>query len=128
MEVFGPTEEKFFTFTERFSALPASTFGKFELILRCSHPKRFFFSSLYTTKLSISKEETLAVGVSPEAMERIIRFAYLREVHTVNETNVWETLITADYFSVLGLLKHCIKFVIAMLSPANCISFWLMSR
>lgn len=128
MQAFGLTVEKFFTFTERFSALPASTFGKFKYFFAAANKKNFF-SALYTTKLSISdKEETVAVGVSPEAMERIIRFAYLREVHTINETNVWETLITADYFAVLGLLKHCIKFVIAMLSPANCITFWLMSR
>lgn len=61
-------------------------------------------------------------------MERIIRFAYLRDVSGVDESNVVETMVSADYFGVLGLLKFCIEFIINILSPENCVIFWLMSR
>jgi hypothetical protein len=60
--------------------------------------------------------------------EKILRFAYLRDVAGVNRENVLELLIVSDYLGVLGLVKFCIEFAIKMMSPENCIVLWLLSR
>lgn len=88
----------------------------------------FFCRTLFNTPLNTSKEETVCVGIFPEAMERIIRYAYLRETKSINESNVVETMMTSDYLSVLGLMRFCIEFIIRMLTTTNCVIFWVMSR
>lgn len=61
-------------------------------------------------------------------MELILKFAYLRDVSGVNETNVHEMLMTSDFLGVLGLMKFCIKFIIKTMTSENCVILWLMSR
>lgn len=105
-----------------------------------------FFRTLFTTSLNKpansetsngtqegmqfngSKSETLIIGVSAATMNKIIRYAYLRDVSGINQTNVVEMMMATDYLGVLGLMKYCINFIIQMLSPQNCVIFWLMAR
>jgi hypothetical protein len=61
-------------------------------------------------------------------MELVIKFAYLRDVSGINDTNVVEMLIVSDYLGVLVLMKHCIDFIIRNLSPKNCVIMWMLSR
>ena len=84
--------------------------------------------TLFTTPLNQNKLETFIIGVSSTTMELIIKFAYLRDVSAINESNVVEMQMISDFFGIQGLMKYCIDFIIKNLSPHNCIIMWLMSR
>lgn len=68
------------------------------------------------------------LGVSSRAIEWLIKFAYLRDISFIDDENVYEIYVTADYFGVLGLMKACVEYIGKILSPANCIGLWLFSR
>lgn len=84
--------------------------------------------TLFTTPLQNTGGRTFVVGVPSAIFEQIIRYAYLRDVTAINDSNVREILITADYFGIVGLLKYCIEFIITTMTTENCVIMWLMSR
>lgn len=61
-------------------------------------------------------------------MEKLISFAYLRDVREINDGNVYEMYATSDYFGMMGLMKYCVDYMINMLKPENCVSLMLMAR
>lgn len=91
--------------------------------------KRFIFRTLFTTPLTeIPQPDTFLVGIASKDLEIIINYAYLRDVASINATNVVEIMVVSDYLGVLGLLKYCIDFIIKTMSSDNCIIMWMMSR
>ncbi|XP_037391892.1 kelch-like protein 10 [Pygocentrus nattereri] len=62
-------------------------------------------------------------GISAEMMGLIIDHAYARPV-TINQENVKELLIAADYLCVLDLLQACCQFLEDQLCVENCIGIW----
>ncbi|KAL7827153.1 hypothetical protein SRHO_G00328710 [Serrasalmus rhombeus] len=62
-------------------------------------------------------------GISAEMMGLIIDHAYARPV-TINQENVKELLIAADYLCVLDLLQACCQFLEDQLCVENCIDIW----
>ena len=61
-------------------------------------------------------------------MEKLISFAYLRDVREINDGNVYEMYATSDYFGMMGLMKYCVDYMINMLKPENCVGLMLMGR
>lgn len=88
----------------------------------------FCFSALFTTALHKNETTFDVVELSSDSIEWIIKFAYLRDVSFINDSNAKEILIIADYFGILRLLKTCVDFIIKALTPENCIGYWLTAR
>lgn len=128
---FARLKAKFSTFIEQFFVHAANTSGEKMIFLKeiiINTNFLIYHSALFMTPLNSNKEETVLVGVSAAILEKIINYAYLRDVSCINESNVVEIMMTADFMGVPGLTKHCIDFIIKILSPKNCIIYWLMSR
>lgn len=83
---------------------------------------------MFTTALHENETMFDIMEVSSSSIERIIKYAYLRDTSFIDESNVNEIYIISDYFGVLGLMKACINFIIKTLSPVNCIGFWIIAR
>ncbi|PSN47135.1 Kelch-like protein 10 [Blattella germanica] len=80
-----------------------------------------YFRALFTTTLhSREKTDVLLPGVSSEVMSLIVQYAYLRRLD-VNQENVCQLLVTADYLCVIGVLEYCCEFLRSSLAPENCI-------
>jgi hypothetical protein len=90
--------------------------------------KIYLLSALFTTPLHDKEHEFDLLGIPSYAVEWLIRFAYLRDISFIDECNVYEIYVTADYFGVLGLMKACVDFIGKILSSINCISVWLIAR
>lgn len=88
-----------------------------------------YFRTLFTTTIhDEAPSRTLLKEVRSEIMEVIIQYAYLRNIKPINGDNVREVMFWSDFLGVLGLMKHCIDFIIKTLSPENCVINWLMSK
>jgi kelch-like protein 10 len=84
--------------------------------------------TLFTTPLhSIEKSDVYLPGVTSETMNLILEYAYLRFVE-INEENVEELLVSADYLSVLGLHELCCDFLRSRLAVENCIGIMKFAR
>lgn len=87
-----------------------------------------FFRSLFTNGLQETMENNVTIhGVSLKMMETIIEYAYTKEV-TITTANAEDIFIAADRFNVLGLLQECINFLVAQLSPENCVGLLRFAR
>ncbi|CRL02759.1 CLUMA_CG015753, isoform A, partial [Clunio marinus] len=89
-----------------------------------------YFRTLFITTLNPENvTSTSVIGIaSTEKMEVIIRYAYLRDINGIMDSNVVGILFISDYFGIHGLINYCIDFIIKHLSSENCVLFWLMSR
>lgn len=84
--------------------------------------------ALFTTTLHGTEVKDVRLsGISSETMNQLISYAYLRHIN-VNEDNVRTLLITADYLSILGILKICCDYLTSMLTPKNCISIMQFAK
>lgn len=61
-------------------------------------------------------------------MELVIKYAYLRDISKIEESNVLEMMTISDYFGVMGLNKHCINYIVEVMSPENCVMSFMISR
>ncbi|XP_061402054.1 kelch-like protein 10 [Musca vetustissima] len=66
-------------------------------------------------------------GVSFSIMEEIINYAYLRKC-SINDDNVHQLLISADYVGISGLVKMCKQYLAQMLTAENCVSIMGFAR
>lgn len=60
-------------------------------------------------------------------MQTLLTYIYLRKLN-VDENNVYELLMTADYLSILGVLEVCCQFLDSKLNSLNCIGVMLFAR
>lgn len=106
-----------------------STFNVHKNILcACSS----YFRALFTTSLHADKTtdencDILIKGIRSPIMEEVINYAYLRQVK-IEESNVHELYTVADYCGMAGLMAACVSFMIAKLSPENCITTMMYGR
>ena len=92
----------------------------------CSN--QYHCSALFTTQLHQNENTFDIPEVPSDSMEWIIKFAYLRDTSFIDVTNVVQIYIIADYFGIFGITKACINFIIKILSPVNCIGYWIMAK
>lgn len=83
---------------------------------------------MFTTALHKNERSFDIMEVPSYAVEWIINFAYLRDTSFIDASNACEIYIVADYFGVGGLMKACVDFMSKILTPENCIGYWLMAR
>lgn len=98
----------------------ASTFNVHRNILSaCSS----YFRALFTTTLTGKKkgDDVCIPGIRSSIMEEIISYAYLRSCK-IDSGNVHELYAVGDYCGILGLMRHCVNFMIRTLTPENCVS------
>ncbi|CAK9832872.1 Kelch-like protein 10 [Anthophora retusa] len=87
-----------------------------------------YFRALFTTTLhSREKTDVLLPGVSSNMMNLLLEYAYLRSIN-VNNENVCQLLVTADYLNILGVLDLCYEYLKQNLAPENCISVMRFAR
>ncbi|KAF3424065.1 hypothetical protein E2986_07162, partial [Frieseomelitta varia] len=87
-----------------------------------------YFRTLFTTTLhSREKTDVLLPGVSSNMMNLLLEYAYLRSIN-VNNENVCQLLVTADYLNILGVLDFCCEYLKQNLAPGNCISIMRFAR
>ncbi|XP_076181588.1 kelch-like protein 10 isoform X2 [Ptiloglossa arizonensis] len=60
-------------------------------------------------------------------MNLLLEYAYLRSIN-VNNENVCQLLVTADYLNILGVLDLCCEFLKKNLAPENCITVMRFAR
>lgn len=86
------------------------------------------YRTLFTTTLhSREKTDVLLPGVSSNMMNLLLEYAYLRSIN-VNNENVCQLLVTADYLNILGVLDFCCEYLKQNLAPENCISIMRFAR
>ncbi|KAH8283387.1 hypothetical protein KR054_002070 [Drosophila jambulina] len=76
------------------------------------------------------KEENRVIhipGISASIMNGVIQYAYLRQTN-INDENVHELLICADYVGMVGLVKQCKEYLSHTLTPENCVSIMGFAR
>ncbi|KAH8251456.1 hypothetical protein KR038_000164 [Drosophila bunnanda] len=76
------------------------------------------------------KEENRVIhipGISASIMNGVIQYAYLRQTN-INDENVHELLICADYVGMVGLVKQCKDYLSHTLTPENCVSIMGFAR
>ncbi|KAM7351624.1 kelch-like protein 10 [Cochliomyia hominivorax] len=96
----------------------------------CSSYFRAQFTGFNSNEVKCLKEENHLVhipGMSGNIMEQIIQYAYLRKC-TINDDNVHELLISADYVGIIGLVELCKQYLAQMLTPENCVSIMGFAR
>ncbi|XP_034181650.1 kelch-like protein 10 isoform X1 [Osmia lignaria lignaria] len=87
-----------------------------------------YFRTLFTTTLhSREKTDVLLPGVSSNMMNLLLEYAYLRSI-SINNENVYQLLVTADYLNVLGVLELCCEYLKQNLAAENCISVMRFAR
>ncbi|XP_070566087.1 kelch-like protein 10 [Ptychodera flava] len=80
-----------------------------------------YFRALFTNGMYESLIPLVKIpGVSARIMNQIIDYAYTRDV-IITEDNVVDLVVAADQFHILGILDQCVDFLVARLSPDNCI-------
>ncbi|XP_036435584.1 LOW QUALITY PROTEIN: kelch-like protein 10 [Colossoma macropomum] len=94
------------------------------ILCGCSSYFRRLFSSVWSPK---EKRVYSIPGVSPEMMGLIIEYAYTRSI-TINEENVQELLVAADYLAVMGVVRACCQFLEDQLCEENCIGIWVFAE
>uniref|UniRef100_UPI0037E8E200 kelch-like protein 10 n=1 Tax=Semicossyphus pulcher TaxID=241346 RepID=UPI0037E8E200 len=83
-----------------------------------------YFRTLFTGAWSTQDRLMYTItGVSPEAMNLIISYAYTRSV-PLTDKNVVEALAAADQFLIPGMVQQCGFFFEDQLCLKNCISTW----
>lgn len=60
-------------------------------------------------------------------MNLLLEYAYLRTLD-INNDNVCQLLITADYLNIIGVLDLCCNYLTENLVPANCIGILRFAR
>lgn len=73
------------------------------------------------------KMEVFIPGIGGDVMALIISYVYKRKCHITDE-NVFELMTIADYVGMVGLIKQCIKHLVRMLNPENCVGIMLFGR
>lgn len=88
-----------------------------------------YFRALFTSPLNrnIDLNDVHIKLVRSDILQNIVDFVYARVVD-INEKNVIELIITADYFGYKTLVDHCANFIVNILNSENCISLMLMAR
>ncbi|XP_043470677.1 kelch-like protein 10 [Leptopilina heterotoma] len=87
-----------------------------------------YFRALFTTTLhSHEQTDVLLPGVSSYTMNLLLEYAYLRTLD-INNDNVCQILITADYLNIIGVLDLCCNYLTENLVPANCIGILRFAR
>lgn len=84
----------------------------------------------FNSRAGAGNEESRVVhipGISASIMNSVIEYAYLRRTN-VNEDNVHELLICADYVGMVGLVRQCKDYLSRTLSPENCVSIMGFAR
>ncbi|XP_075156886.1 kelch-like protein 10 isoform X2 [Haematobia irritans] len=93
-----------------------------------------YFRAQFTTTLATSTDgksehncQIHIPGISANIMEEIVNYAYLRKC-SINNENVQELLVSADYFGILGLIDICKDYMVKMLTPGNCVDIMCFAR
>ncbi|NXG80906.1 KLH10 protein, partial [Baryphthengus martii] len=102
-------------------SVEGAEFSAHKIILcRCSN----YFRALFSRRWNTPENRVHKVySTSAEMMGLVIEYAYTGTV-PVTADNVESLLITADYLSVLGIVRRCCEFLRAHLCLDNCIGIW----
>jgi kelch-like protein 10 len=80
-----------------------------------------YLRTLFTTKLRSKENNDVHLpGLTSETMNLILEYAYVRNVD-INQENVCQLLMSADYLIVPGLVELCCDFLRRVMAPENCI-------
>ena len=71
--------------------------------------------------------EVYIPGIGGDVMSLIIAYVYKRKCN-ITDDNVFELMTIADYVGMVGLIKQCVKYLVGMLKPQNCIGIMLFGR
>lgn len=78
-------------------------------------------SSAFNSVFSGTPTNIRIAGIDDRVMAKIIDYAYLRSCE-LNEENVFEILVIADYLALTSLIDYCIQYLVDHFKPKNCIN------
>jgi kelch-like protein 10 len=87
----------------------------------------YFITFFTTTIYSKEKTDVLLAGVTSETMSLILEYVYVRSVD-INQENVWQLLVSAEYLCVEELLELCCDFLRNTLAVENCIGIMRFAK
>jgi len=94
------------------------------IICTCSE----YFRSLFSGRWQTNSKEVELQEIKSRTLQKIITFAYSREVELSSSLQAKELLLAANHLCVEGLSDFCIEYLEKRLSPSNCISMWSFSK
>ncbi|XP_058448511.1 kelch-like protein 10 isoform X1 [Malaya genurostris] len=86
-----------------------------------------YFRTLFTTSVPSEKDHISVKGIRGAIMERIIRYAYLRECE-ISEADMFEIYAAADYLGMASLQERCVQYIKSVLRTENCVVIMLYGR
>lgn len=86
-----------------------------------------YFRTLFTTSLPSEKDHISIGGIRAMIMERIIQYAYLRELD-ISEEDMFEMYAAADFLGMPSLQERCIQYIKSVLRTENCVLVMLYGR
>lgn len=86
-----------------------------------------YFRTLFTTSLPSEKDHISIGGIRAMIMERIIKYAYLRELD-ISEEDMFEMYAAADFLGMPSLQERCIQYIKSVLRTENCVLVMLYGR
>lgn len=86
-----------------------------------------YFRTLFTTSLPSKKDHISIDGIRGVIMDRIIKYAYLRELD-ISEKDMFEVYAAADFLGMASLQERCIQYIKGVLHTDNCVQIMLYGR
>lgn len=86
-----------------------------------------YFRTLFTTSLPSEKDHISIGGIRGMIMERIIKYAYLRELD-ISEEDMFEMYAAADFLGMPSLQERCIQYIKSVLRTENCVRVMLYGQ
>lgn len=87
-------------------------------------PRGVFTTSLHGND---AREVVQLPGIAPDLIRDLIGYMYLRHL-VVDDSNVYQLLVTADFLGILGVLDICCAYLERKLSPTNCVGILVFAR
>jgi hypothetical protein len=85
-----------------------------------------YFQALFTTAMIEKTSKKVNLEVSSSIVNELLNFLYTGETH-LNEANVIELLIAADYLVIHELKQKCAGYLEDLLSPVTCIKIYTLA-
>ncbi|GBL98878.1 Kelch-like protein 38, partial [Araneus ventricosus] len=82
-----------------------------------------FFKALFCGDFA-DGTEVLLKGIDAEILDSILVYLYTGTVH-LNEENVTDVFVAADYLLIDPLMQECRSFLLTLMTPTNCFSLFM---
>lgn len=95
------------------------------IICTCSEYFRSLFSGRWRKE---ADQDVNLPEIRSNILEKVIKFAYSREVELSSDLQAKELLLAANHLCIEGLSSRCIEYLSERICASNCVSLWSFSK